>query len=180
MVPISEYATVPEGSTLFEAVMALEKAQEEFDYQHTQYHHRAILIMGKNRRVLGKLSQVDVLQALEQRSETMERIGDISQFGFSEQFVKSLQEKHRLQGVSMTEICTRATNLKVEDFMQAASEGEYIDENAPMDVAIYQIVTGGHLGLLVTKKEKIVGILRMSDVFGAVFHVMKECEKENE
>jgi hypothetical protein len=32
MVPLSEYATVPEGSTLFDAVLALEKAQEEFDH----------------------------------------------------------------------------------------------------------------------------------------------------
>ena len=42
MVPISEYATVPEGSTVLEAVIALEKAQEDFD--HTRYKHRAVLI----------------------------------------------------------------------------------------------------------------------------------------
>ena len=30
MVPLSEYATVPVGSTLFDAVLALEKAQEQF------------------------------------------------------------------------------------------------------------------------------------------------------
>ena len=41
MVPISEYATVAKGSTLFEAVLALEKAQEEYD--HSKYHHRAVL-----------------------------------------------------------------------------------------------------------------------------------------
>ena len=43
MVPLSEYATVPMGSTLFEAVLALEKAQEEFD--HTKYKHRGVLIL---------------------------------------------------------------------------------------------------------------------------------------
>ena len=35
MVPLSEYATVPEGSTLFEAVLALEKVQKEYD--HTKF-----------------------------------------------------------------------------------------------------------------------------------------------
>ena len=30
MVPISEYATVPEEATLYESVLALEKAQETF------------------------------------------------------------------------------------------------------------------------------------------------------
>ena len=43
MVPLSEYATVSEDATLFEAVSELEKAQEEFD--HTRYRHRAILVM---------------------------------------------------------------------------------------------------------------------------------------
>jgi len=176
MVPLSEYATVPEGSTLFEAVLALEKAQLEFDYKHTQYHHRAVLIMDKDQRVVGKLSQFDVLRALEQKSEETERIKDISKFGFSEQFVTSLKEKHRLPGITLGEMCTKAANLKVEDFMQASSEGEYVDENSSLDAAINQIVTGGHLGLLVTDGTEIVGILRMSDVFAAVFHVMKECE----
>ena len=32
MVPMSEYATVSEEATLYEAVLALEKAQEEFDH----------------------------------------------------------------------------------------------------------------------------------------------------
>ena len=44
MVPLSEYATVPMGSTLFEAVLALEKSQEEFD--HTKYRHRGVFDSG--------------------------------------------------------------------------------------------------------------------------------------
>ncbi len=34
MVPIEEYATISDGANLYEAVKALEKAQEEFDYKH--------------------------------------------------------------------------------------------------------------------------------------------------
>jgi hypothetical protein len=39
-----------------------------------------------------------------------------------------------------------------------------------------QLVTGRHLSLLVTIDKKIVGILRLTDVFAAIFHAMKECE----
>ena len=94
MVPLSEYATVSEGSTLFDAVLALEKAQEEFDYKHTQYLHRAVLILNKNKRVIGKLSQFDVLKALERKNEKTERIDDISKFGFSDQFLTSLKKRY--------------------------------------------------------------------------------------
>ena len=58
--------------------------------------------------------------------------------------------------------------------MQTPSEGEYINEKTSLDTAVHQLITGYHLSLLVTKNKKIVGILRMSDVFAAIFHVMKE------
>ena len=63
MVPLSEYATVSEDATLYEAVLELEKAQEEFD--HTRYRHRAILVLDSDGKVIGKLSQLDALKALE-------------------------------------------------------------------------------------------------------------------
>ena len=63
MVPLSEYATVSEDATLCDAILALEKAQEEFD--QTRYRHRAILVFDKNNRIVGKISQLDALKALE-------------------------------------------------------------------------------------------------------------------
>ena len=174
MVPISEYASVLEGSTLFEAVLALEKAQEQFDY--TKYQHRAILILNKENRVIGKLSQLDVLRAIEPRNEQTDKIDDISRFGFSEKFIHAIRDKHRLEGVLLEDICEVAMKIKVEDFMQAPSEGEIVEENTSLDTAIHQLVMGTHLSLLVTRGEEIVGILRMSDVFAAVFHAMKQCE----
>ena len=60
--------------------------------------------------------------------------------------------------------------------MQAPSEGEIIDQEASLEIAVLQLVMGNHLSLLVTRDRKIVGILRLTDVFAAVFHTMKECE----
>jgi CBS domain containing-hemolysin-like protein len=64
----------------------------------------------------------------------------------------------------------------VEDFMQAPSEGEFIEHDAELQIAVLQLVTGHHLSLLVTKGQEIIGILRLTDVFAAIFHTMKECE----
>ncbi len=174
MVPLSEYATVSEGSTLFDAVQALEKAQEEFD--HTKYRHRAILILDKNRRVIGKLTQVDVLWALEPKSRDHKDLDKMIRFGFSNAFVRSLRKERRLHGEPLRNLCIKAAKLKVEDFMQAPAEGEYVDEKTSLDMAIHQLLLGEHLSLLVTRDKEIVGILRQTDVFAAVFHTMKECE----
>jgi Mg2+/Co2+ transporter CorB len=174
MVPLSEYATVLEGSTLFDAVLALEKAQEEFD--HTKYKHRGVLILDKNNRVIGKLGQLDVLRALEPKDEDSGEIKELSQFGFSYNFVHKLRKQQRLKAAPLKDLCSKASKLRVEDFMQTPSEGEFIDQGETLEAAIMQLVMGHHLSLLVTRDNRIVGLLRLTDAFAAVFHTMKESE----
>jgi CBS domain-containing protein len=174
MVPLSEYATVLEGSTLFDAVLALEKAQEEFD--HTKYKHRGVLILDKDGQVIGKLSQLDVLRALEPKDEDSGEIKELSHFGFSYNFVHKLRKQQRLKAAPLKDLCGKASKLRVEDFMQTPSEGEFIDQGESLEAAIMQLVMGHHLSLLVTRDNRIVGLLRLTDAFAAVFHTMKECE----
>jgi hypothetical protein len=173
MVPLSEYATVPVGSTLFDAVLALEKAQEEFD--HIKYRHRGVLILNHDGRVIGKWSHMDALRALEPRADGTESIKSLIHFGFSHKFVADLRKQERLKGAPLSDLCRRTLELKVEDFMQATAEDEFIDHEASLDIAIHQLVLGNHLSLLVTENDKVIGILRVADVFGAVFHTIKTC-----
>ena len=174
MVPLSEYATVPEGSTLFDAVLALEKAQEEFD--HTKYKHRGVLILDKDERVIGKLGQLDVLRALEPKDEDPGAVKEVGQYGFSTSFVQKLRMQWLLKAEPLKDLCSKASKLKVEDFMQTLSEGEFIEQDASLERAVMQLVLGHHISLLVTRKNEIIGILRLTDAFAAIFHTMKECE----
>ncbi len=174
MVPISEYATVSEGATLFEAALALEKAQEEF--KEDRYSHRAVLILDKAKRVIGKLSQWDFVRALERKNGQDGGIGDIGKFGFSSKAILVHKRKHRVKSISGEEIISIAANSKVKDFMQTYSDGECIDENTSLDTAFHQFTMGLHLALLVSRGKDIVGILRLSDVFAAAFHAMKKSE----
>ena len=176
MVPLGEYATVSGEATLYEAVMALEKAQEELDRTRYKYLHRAILVFDENRKIVGKVSQLDVLKALEPKYGELGDPGRLSRAGFSPQFMKLMLEQHRLWESSLRDICIKAARHKVKDFMYTPTEGEYIEESATMDKAIHQLVMGHHQSLLVTKGEDIVGILRLTDVFGHVFQIMMSCE----
>jgi 3-dehydroquinate dehydratase len=45
-------------------------------------------------------------------------------------------------------------------------------------MALHQLTAGSNLSLLVTRGKDIVGVLRLSDVFAAVFHAMKESETQ--
>jgi len=173
MVPLSEYATVSEDATLFEAVMALEKSQATFD--HTRYPHRGLLVLNDDQRVVGKISQLDVLRALEPKYEQMLGRHGMAHSGLTKKFMRSLMADYDLWSAAMTDICKKAASLKVKDFMYEPIEGEDVEEDATLDQAIHQLILGRHQSLLVTRKSQIVGILRLTDVFAAVVDSIKTC-----
>lgn len=173
MVPLAEYATVSEDATLYETVMALEKAQEAFD--HTRYRHRAILILDRKGRVIGKVSQLDVLKALEPKYNQLLSQTGLAHLGLTREFMKSMLSHFDLLNQPMSDLCSKAAVKKVTEFMVTLSDGEYVEEDAGLNEAIHQLVIGSHQSLLVSRGKAVVGILRLTDVFAAVFAAMKTC-----
>jgi len=176
IVPLEEYATVEKDATLYDAVLALEKAQENFS--KNRYLHRAVLVLNEDGNVLGKVSQLDVLRALEPKYGDMGDMRYLSRTGFSADFIKSIMDKYALCEIPLTEMCGRATALKVTDFMYRPTEGEYIEANAALCEAIHLLIMGCHQSLLVTRDDKVVGILRLVDVFHKIFQTVKTCTFE--
>jgi len=174
MVALEEYATVSEDATLYEAVFALEEAQRSFDQK--RYMHRAILVMDKNNMVVGKVSQLDVLRSLEPKYAYFEDFEGTSRFGFSAHFIRSIQEKYGFWQKPLDDICQKAAQKKVKDIMYTPTEQEYVDADATLNDAIHQIVMGHHQSLLVTKGEKIVGVLRLTDIFMEIINRIKACQ----
>ena len=170
MVPLSDYPTVPMEATLREAVEALEKAQKKLD--PTRYRHRAVLVYDDNKKIIGKISQLDVLKALEPKYDQMKDSRSLARFGFSKEFMKSLFEQFNLLDKPLDDIGKKAGKLKVKEIMYTPSDGEFVAETATLNEAIHQLVLGHHQSLLVTRGEEIVGILRQTDVFKEVFEAI--------
>lgn len=179
MVPLEEYATAPEDATLYEAIMALEKAQEELDLTKYKFKHRAILLYDKNNKIVGKLSQFDALSAMEPKYSNMGDPKILSRSGFSPNFLKDMVEKHALWDEPPEALCKKAMNRKVKDVMSTPTEGEYIREDAHMREAVHLLVMGQHHSLLVTRDEEIVGILRLVDVLMFVYQLMKSIDNKD-
>ncbi len=175
MVPISEYATVVVGTSLIDAIKTLEKAQET--YTMRKYLHRAVLVLDESGQVIGKISQLRALKAIEPDYKADANIERLRSFNFSDTYIAQLRDLYRSHGKIMSKHSLReAATKKVEEFMQTPSPGEIVSENSSLDTAIHRLVAGTHLSLLVTRDDKIVGILRISDVFAAVFHKMSTLE----
>lgn len=175
MIPLAEYATVSQEATLVEAVLALKKAQES--YRPGAYKHRAILVFNEKKRIVGKVSQLDVLKGMEPGYKKIGDFDKISHLGFSKSFITSMMRTHDLWQRPLDNICQRASQILVKDIMYTPQEGEYVDENASLDEAIHQLVIGHHQSLLATGAEsRVVGVLRLTDVFLKVGEVIMSCE----
>jgi len=174
MIPLSEYATVNVGATLYKAVLALEEAQLDFDL--TRYRHRAVLVLDEKGEVVGKISQLDVLSALEPKYNEMLKQGMLQQHhGLAKKYMESIMTHYNMWDSDLIKICRKSGEQPVTKFMHTLTEGEYVDENATLAEAIHQLVMGHNQSLMVTRDNKISGILRLTDVFASIFHTMKEC-----
>ena len=173
MVPLERYALVNENSLLIEAIDALEKAQKAFEA--SPYLHRAILVYDDNKKIVGKLSQWDVIKSLEPKYESFGDIRSVSLSGLSPELIKSMMEKYNLWQADLDDICNRVAKKKVKDVMHKPTEGEKIEAEATMGEALHSFVIGRHQSLLVTKDSKIVGILRLVDVFKLLCERVKKC-----
>ena len=174
MVPLEEYATVPLDATLYDAILALEKAQTAFDPE--KHKHRAILVLDASGKVVGKLAIFDILMALEPKYGQLEAEGVLARSGYSTEFINSMLKDNALWSEPLEFICNRAPNLNVSDFMEAPPDGVYIEQKAAIGEAIHQIVIQKQYSLLVTRGEEVVGILRLTDVFTKICDKIKTCE----
>jgi CBS domain-containing protein len=176
MVPLKEYATVSEDATLNEAVAALKQSQAEFD--QAKYRHRAILIYDKDQRIVGKVSLLSILWGLEPKYDQMLSDKGPGHMGFTRSFQKAMIEQLKLWEEPLDHLCEKASQIKVKSFMSPVQEGEFIEPHATLNEAIHQLVLGHHQSLLVMgDTKKVVGVLRLTDVFDVVATAITICKE---
>ena len=78
----------------------------------------------------------------------------------------------------MQDICRKAGAQNVKTIMHWPAEEEIIAASASRDEAIHQMVLGHHQSLLVSRDDRIVGILRLTDVFETIHQAMRACERQ--
>lgn len=173
MVPIEEYATVPQTANLFDAVTALEESHTAID--PTRHKHRAVLVLDEQKQVLGKLSMIAILKALEPKYGELEAKGTLSRSGHSPELIDSMFQDHFLWNETLDLICSRAPNIKVRDLIGLPEEAGYIEATDDLTKAIHMLVVSEYASLLVRRDDCVVGILRLSDVFSKISTKIKSC-----
>lgn len=174
MVPLDEYVCVSEDATLSDAVIALEEAQGKNAARN--HPHRAVLVCDKNGNAIGKIGHLDVLRSLEPKYSEIGDLKKVSGFGLSAEYMRSMMDQHDLWKSPLEDLCRKAAQVRLGSIVAAPLEGELIDQDQTLDQAVHQLILGHHQSLLVTSGERIVGILRLADVYEEVGARIKACK----
>ncbi|UCD18262.1 MAG: CBS domain-containing protein [Candidatus Zixiibacteriota bacterium] len=173
MVPLDEYGVISQDATLLDAISAFEEALKRRDRRRQPF--RAVLIVDENNKVVGKLGQLAFLKALEPNYTMLGDVSKLTRAGVSAEFINSMMAHYRFFQDSLSDLCRRAIHVRVKDVMHPVTE--CIDEDAFLGEAIYKMVTWQTLSILVKRGEKVVGLLRLSDLCQEVAGYMKNLAK---
>lgn len=174
MVPTSEYTTVSKDATLYDALKILGNALAEFTKSKNK--HRAVLVLDSEGRVVGKLSQIDVLRGLEPGYREVKPPAELKHWALSKETITNMMKDLHLWQRPLEDICKKSDSIYVRDIMYTPAEGEYVNQQASLDEAIHQFVVGHHQSLLVVEDNTVTGILRLTDVFNSLVKIVNECK----
>jgi len=172
MVSLSDYPTIGEDSTLYEAVVAMEEAPQVVN--RGLFPPRAVLIVDKSGRIRGKIGHFDLLECLEPRYGEIDSV--VISSNFTPEFIRSQFRKFDLWQKPLEDICRKAAKIKVRDIVRELKEAEIIEEDATLDEAVHRMIVEKLQSLVVRKEKQFVGILRLVDVAERVRSMIKACE----
>lgn len=172
MVPVDEFPKISNQATFYEALMALEDAQEK--YLAGKNRQRILLLEDTNGKVVGKISPFDMLRGLEPSYEQVDAEEKLpsSGLGFA---LKAIRRQYRLWQTPFADLCKKATNIKIKDFVKASPEQQAVQIDDRLIKAFNWFVMGRYDSLFVYDGDEIVGLVKFFDVYEHIKETMKEC-----
>jgi len=171
MVPSGKFPTIRDTATFSEAVLALEQAQQ--DYQTGKCEQRILLVQDQSGKVVGKLSPTDVIRGLE---PDFDRIVNpkASSFISSGYVIDAMKDLARLWSTPLDDLCATAKDVRVKDFLRKPAPSQVIGIDDTLNSALHRFVLLRHDSLFVTEGNRLVGLLRFSDVYREIGRRIKD------
>ncbi|MDD2603748.1 MAG: CBS domain-containing protein [Desulfobacterales bacterium] len=175
MMPLAAFPKIADSASFYEALAALETAQENFLSGRSR--QRILLVENSAGKVIGKISPIDLFRGLETNysrinvEETIKRLG-------MHYIWKSMQKDYGLWEDPFKDLCRKAVDVHVRDFIKPLQAGQIVGADEDLTKCFHLFVMNRHDSLFVEEKGNLVGLLRFSDVFKRVSQTMKRCTTE--
>ena len=145
MIPLKDYAVVSQDATIEEALKITEESYKRLSPE--KYKHQGILVKDEEGKIVGKLTQADILRGLVQ--------------------------DYKISDKTFLGRCKALKDKEVQEFMTTTALS--VDVNEELGHAIQILQTSGHRGLLVTGEgKKPLWMLRLTDIYQLVKETILE------
>jgi Mg2+/Co2+ transporter CorC len=172
MVPVEKFPKISDRVSFYEALSALERAQETFLAGKSE--QRILLVENEEGKVIGKLSPIDLLRGLERNYGRVNFEETLKHLGY-DYVMSSMQKDYQLWENPFKDLCRKASDVHIKDFIKPPSEGQMVSLDDSLAKCFHMFVMNRHDALFVLKGDQIVGLLRFTDVYRKASQVMKEC-----
>jgi len=174
MVAAEKFPKISLQATLYEGLSALEAAQEKFLSGESE--QRILLVEDEAGKVIGKFSPIDLLGGLETNYGRIDVENALNRFGLHYVWT-SMQRDYNLWENPFKDLCRKAEGVRIKDFLKAPSKGQTVTPDDPLNKCFHLFVMNRHDALFVMENNRIVGLLRFSDVYRKVSETMKACTR---
>lgn len=175
MVTTDRFPKISGTASLFDALFALEKAQEAF--LSGKSRQRIMLVENEKNQIIGKISPIDLFKGLEKNYNKVNVEETLDKFGLK-YIWSAMQKDYNLWESPFKDLCRKAGDVHVKDFVNIPGEGQTVDGEDSLSKCFHLFVVNRHDTLFVLEKDQFVGLLRFSDVYRQVSRTMKECTFE--
>lgn len=162
MCPVDDFPKVTEQSFFFDIVMALEKAR--WDFRAELSSQTVLLVEDKDKNIVGKISQRDVVRALDPKHDKIN--------GFKE-------KDSALWEYFLSTLCEKAWIIKAGDIYSKPDTTQTVGIDERIETVYHLFATTKHEYLYVIVNEKIVGLIRFYDIYKFICKKIYQCEKKS-
>lgn len=175
MVSTDRFPRISRLASFYEALEALETAQKR--YLSGDSEQRILLVEDDRGKIIGKLSPIDLLRGLERNYGRVNAEEVLTRFGLYHTW-KSMQKDYDLWGNPFEDLCRKARDVRIKDFLKPPFEGQTVHLDDSLVKCFHFFIMNRHDALFVLEKGEIVGLLRFSDVYRKASEAMKACSRE--
>lgn len=172
MIPIGEYVRVSRDDTLADVFLALEQDREAKG--RDKHAHRDALVTDGSGAIIGKVTMIDVVHALE---PTYAKLPGGDKGTLTGEFVAQIYKDFGLWGDSLETLCSKGAAINVAEVMHRPLSAEFVEAEDDMDQALHRYALDVHQPLLVRDQGAVVGVLRFGDVFEELRRRMLTCSR---
>lgn len=153
MLPLERYTNVSADASLHDVFLALEGALKgRGKTDAAEARDFAVLVLDKDKRVLGRLGVWDVLHGLD--PQVQKRVDPLA-----------IVDGYEAWDQPLAHLAAKTRHRRARDLVNALPKHEFIDEEATIDEALRRLLDNRTLSLVAMRGASAVGVLRIVDVF---------------